>query len=76
MKVEGPMKGYGFTSKDVLPASCTTKQQVSCTSIPKPTFNEGYTNQEIYEGIMSLRNHIVSLFGGGSKKTHPVNYFA
>ena len=75
MKVVLPVTGLCHTSKDILPASCTSKPQVSCTSVPKVKVNEGLSNQEIYEGIVSIKDHIASLFGGNSKKpTHPVNY--
>lgn len=75
MKVEGPVWGFSFTSKDTLPASMKSPQ-VSCTSVPMPTFNDGYTNQEIYEGLVKIKSRVSSLFGGDKKKTYPLNYFA
>ena len=76
MKVEGPVWGFSFTSKDTLPASCVNNPQVSCTSVPMPTFNDGYTNKEIYDGLVEIRNRVSSLFGGNKKQTYPVNYLA
>lgn len=76
MKVVFPMNGSKFTSTDVLPASCTSKPQIACTSIPKTSVNEGYSNKEIYEGIVSIKNHISSLFGVSQKQTRPINYLA
>lgn len=76
MKVGSPIKGLYFTSGDVLPASCTSKPQVNYTSIPKQQKNQGLSNQEIYEGLVNVKNHIVSLFGGQPKSSQPLNYLA
>ena len=74
MKVLFPYQMASFTSKDILPASCLAKPQVACTSASKVKVNEGLSNQEIYEGIISLKESITSLFGGKKKQTHPVSY--
>ena len=76
MKVGYPVRGYRFMSQDVLPASCTSKPQVTYTSTPRTKVNEGYSNQEIYEGIVSIKNQIKSFFSGREKKTSPINYMA
>lgn len=76
MKVSYPIRGLSHTSQDILPASCTAKPQISCTSIPKQKVNEGYSNQEIYEGLVSIKNHLSSLFGVNKKQNNPVNYIA
>ena len=74
MKVVFPIKGLICTSKDVLPASCTSKPQISCTSTPK-TDLKGYSNKEIYEGIVSIKNRISSFFSIDKEKTSPINYY-
>ena len=75
MKVVYPVCGFSHTSKDILPASCTTKPQVSCTSIKQTKVNEGLSNQEIYEGLVSVKNSIKSLLGLETEKTtHSLNY--
>ncbi len=74
MKVVFPISGLSHTSKDILPASCTSKPQISCTSVPKVKINEGLTNQEIYQGLVSVKEHLASLFGGSTKGTKSVNY--
>ena len=74
MKVVLPVQGLGHTSKDILPASCTVKPQVACTSAPKVKVNEGLTNQEIYQSLVNVKDRIFSIFGGKSKPTTPVNY--
>lgn len=75
MKVVLPITGLCHTSKDIMPASCISKPQISCTSVPKVKVNEGLSNQEIYEGIVSIKERISSLFNGSNKKpAHPVNY--
>ncbi|MCD8378156.1 MAG: hypothetical protein LUB59_05135, partial [Candidatus Gastranaerophilales bacterium] len=76
MKVLFPISGVSSASKDVLPASCTSKPQISCTSVQKTNVKQGYSNEEIYEGLVNLKNNIVSLFGGKNKQTNPVNYIA
>lgn len=76
MKVGYPVRGLGFMSQDVLPASCTSKPQIACTSTARVKVNEGYSNKEIYEGIVSIKNHIKSLFGVDDKKSDPLNYMA
>ncbi len=73
MKVELPVTGPVYTSRDILPASCTSKPQISCTSVPKVKVKEGLSNQEIYEGIVSIKEHLSALFGG-KKTTNSVNY--
>ena len=75
MKVAFPTKGLIYTSKDVLPASCTSKPQISCTSTPKIDVKEGYSNKEIYEGIVSIKNRISSFFSIDKEKTSPINYY-
>ena len=75
MKVEGPVWGFSFTSTNTLPA-IMSNPQVSCTSVPMPTFNDGYTNQEIYEGLVKIKSRVSSLFGGEKKQTYPMNYIA
>lgn len=75
MKVVFPIQGFCHTSKDILPASCTSKPQVSCTSIPKDV-NQGLSNQEIYEGLVSVKESITSLFGSKRKSANPLNYIA
>lgn len=74
MKVEFPVCGLSNTSKDILPASCTSKPQISCTSAPKVKVNEGLTNQEIYLGLVNVKERILSLFGLGTKTETPFNY--
>ena len=74
MKVAFPKYGLSHTSKDILPASCTSKPQISCTSVPKVKINEGLTNQEIYQGLVSVKEHLISLFGGSAEATKSVNY--
>lgn len=74
MKVEYPMYGLSYTSQDALPASCTSKPQVACTSTPKPSLNEGYSNQEIYEGIVKIKNHIKTFFGMQENEVRPLDY--
>jgi len=76
MKVLFPCHGVSFTSKDILPASCTSKPQISCTSIPKPKVNEGYSNQEIYETLVTIKENFATLFNGNKKQTDPVDYIA
>ena len=73
MKEVLPVTGPVYTSKDILPASCTSKPQISCTSVPRVKVNEGLTNQEIYEGIVNIKERLTSLFSG-KKSTNPVNY--
>jgi hypothetical protein len=62
MKVMFPVRGLSCTSTELLPASCNSKPQLSCKSVPKVKVNEGLSNQEIYEGIMSLKTYLTSLF--------------
>ncbi|MCR5265659.1 MAG: hypothetical protein K6E29_03590 [Cyanobacteria bacterium RUI128] len=76
MKVTYPISGFSFTSKDILPASCTSKPQVTCTSVPKARINEGLSNQEIYETLVNVKERISSLFGGKKNPTQPLNYVA
>ncbi len=76
MKVTYPINGFGFTSKDILPASCTSKPQVTCTSVPKTKVNEGLSNQEIYETLVNVKERITSLFSEKKKSAQPINYFA
>ena len=77
MKVVLPVKqGLGYTSKDILPASCTSKPQVTYTSVPKTKINEGLSNQEIYEGLVSVKERLSSIFGYGKKSAQPLNYLA
>lgn len=73
MKVVLPVTGSVYTSRDILPASCTSKPQISCTSVPKVKVNEGLSNKEIYESIVSIKEHLSSLFGG-KKTSNSVNY--
>ena len=73
MKVVLPINGQRFASKDILPASCTSKPQVSCTSTSNIPLNKGLSNQEIYEGLVNVKEHIVSLLGG-NKTNKSVNY--
>ena len=75
MKVTYPISGLSFTSKDILPASCTSKPQVTCTSVQRAKVNEGLSNQEIYETLVSVKDHISSLFGGKKNPTQ-LNYVA
>ena len=72
MKVVLPVSGLGHTSRDILPASCTSKPQVAYTSMPKVKVNEGLTNQEIYQGIISVKDRLLSIFG--IKEKPPLNY--
>ncbi len=74
MKVVFPIQGLAHTSKDILPTSCTSKPQVSCTSVPKIKVNEGFTNQEIYQGIVSVKDRLLSIFGGQKTSVNPINY--
>lgn len=74
MKVVLPVQGLRFTSKDVLPASCTSKPQVTCTSAPKTQNNQGLSNQEIYQGLVSVKDRIFAIFGGESRPKNSVNY--
>ena len=72
MKVGYPVQRFSYTSKDILPASCTSKPQVSCTSGVK--VNEGLSNQQIYEGLVSVKDCLISLFGGKKDSTKSLNY--
>ena len=75
MKVMCPTNvGLNCTSKELLPASCQTKQQISCTSMPKAKAKQGYTNKEIYEGLVSLKEYFASLFHSKKPSTNPINY--
>lgn len=75
MKVVFPMYAVSHTSQDILPASCTSKPQVAYTSVPKIKVNEGLTNQEIYQGLVSVKDRLASIFGVNKKGTaSPVNY--
>jgi len=76
MKVEYPFYGLSYTSQDALPASCTSKPQVTCTSTPRTSLNEGYSNQEIYEGIVKIKNQIKTFFGVQENDSRPINYIA
>ncbi len=74
MKVLCPVVGLNCTSKEILPASCTSKPQISCTAMTKPKVKQGYSNQEIYEGIMTVKEFFDSLFHRKAKETNPINY--
>ena len=73
MKVVLPINGQRFASRDILPASCTSKPQVSCTSSANIPIRKGLSNQEIYEGIVNVKEHIISLICG-NKTEKSVNY--
>lgn len=72
MKVVFPVTGFSYTSKDILPASCTQKPQISCTSVPKDV--KGLSNREIYEGLVSVKERLSSLFGGKKDEAIPLDY--
>ena len=74
MKVVLPVQGLNHTSKDILPASCTSKPQVAYTSVPKVKVNEGLTNQEIYQGLVNVKERLLSIFGGKEKTMIPLDY--
>lgn len=75
MKVVFPVQGFCHTSKDVLPASCTSKPQISCTSA-KDKVNQGLSNKEIYEGLVSVKDSLSSLFGIKKEAAYPLDYIA
>ena len=73
MKVVFFPKGFSHTSKDILPASCTSKPQISCTSASLKT-ESGLSNQEIYEGLVNVKERIVSIFSGEKEGNKSLNY--
>lgn len=74
MKTVLLINGPKFASKDILPASCTSKPQISCTSSSKVQTRQGLSNREIYEGIVSVKEHITSLIGGTKPQEKSINY--
>ncbi len=75
MKVLCPTSvGLSCTSKELLPASCKSKPQISCTSMPKVKAKQGYTNKELYEGLMSIKEFFASLFHSKKPSVNPINY--
>lgn len=65
-----------FASKEMLPATCTSKPQVSCTAIPnKPAKQPGYTNEEIYDALVAVKNFVLTPFKSEKKPNH-TNYLA
>ena len=66
--------GVYCTSKEVLPAGYTSKVQISSTSVQSNQLKTGYSNQEIYEGIIRIKKNITSLFHG--EYAHSDNYSA
>lgn len=69
------LQGVSFTSQEVLPATCTSKPQVSCTSVQNSINKRtGYSNQEIYDVIVALKNFVTTPFKSESKQNHVINY--
>ncbi|GEM_PF-5263806 len=74
MKVGYPISGFNFVSKDALPASCTSKPQITCTAQPHEV--KGYTNKELYEGLVNMSNKVKTIFGEKDKQAQQINYIA
>ena len=70
------LSGVKFASKEMLPATCTSKPQVSYTSTPVKTVKQpGYTNEEIYDALVAVKNFVLTPFKQ-EKKTNHVNRLA
>lgn len=77
MKVMSLNNRVKFASKEMLPATCTSKTQVTCTSAPIKNTNvrnQGYTNEEIYDAIMAVKNFVLTPFKSETKPNHSINY--
>ena len=71
------LNGVKFASKEMLPATCTSKPQVTCTAVPKTNIRkQGYTNEEIYDALVAVKNFVLTPFKSETKPNHTVNYFA
>lgn len=71
------LNGVKFASKEMLPATCTSKPQVSCTSTPVKTNvrSQGYSNEEIYDVLVAVKNFVLTPFKHETKPNH-ANYLA
>lgn len=65
------LSGVKFASKEMLPATCTSKPQVSYTSTPiKAVQQQGYTNEEIYDALVAVKNFVLTPFMQDKKPNH------
>lgn len=70
------LNGVMFASTEKLPATCTSKPQVSCMATPVKTVRQqGYSNEEIYDAIIAVKNFVLTPFKSETKTNH-ANYLA
>ena len=72
MKVS-PIRLERFTSENITQGNIT-KNTVHCTSTSTDHVKQGYSNQEIYQGLVNIKNSIASIFTPNKKKTGSLNY--
>ena len=71
------LSGVSFSSEELLPVTCTSKPQITCTSTNKNfTKNTGYSNQEIYDASISVKKFITTPFKSERKQNHTINYLS
>lgn len=71
------LSGVSFTSQEILPATCTSKPQVTCTSMQNSLKKRtGYSNQEIYDVIQAVKNFVTTPFKSERKQNHTINYLS
>ncbi len=66
-----------FASNEMLPATCTSKPQVTYTSTPIKNPNvrhQGYSNEEIYDALVAVKNFVLTPFKSETKPNHAINY--
>lgn len=66
-----------FASNELLPATCTSKPQVSCKAMLKPNARpKGYSNEEIYDALVAVKNFVLKPFKPETKLNHTTDYLA
>ena len=66
-----------FASNELLPATCTSKPQVSCKAMLKLNARpKGYSNEEIYEALVAVKDFVLKPFNPKSKLNHTTDYLA
>lgn len=68
------LNGVKFASNEMLPATCTSKPQVTCKAVPQNLKRQGYSNEQIYDAIVAVKNLVLAPFKSERKPNHAINY--
>jgi hypothetical protein len=76
MKVMSLNDGVKFASNEILPATCTAKPNVTYMAKSPNMKTKGYSNEEIYDALVAIRNFVLAPFKNETKPNLSVNYLA